>query len=508
MNHKVTGVFWWSVAVTLIVVLWGSFAPDNFGNIMENIRSFLSTDFGWYYLLVVTIFLVVCIALGLSKYGTIKLGSPDSKPDYSTSTWFAMLFSAGMGIGLVFWGSAEPISHFMTSTPEGTEPGTNEAARDALRYTFFHWGLHAWAIYAIVALGIAYFKFRHGKPGLISATLSPILGKKAEGPIGKIIDVIAIIATVVGVATTLGLGAIQINGGLSFLTGISKNFTVQFIIVIIVTILFMFSAWSGLSKGIKYLSNANLILAAILLLMLLFFGPTVYILNTFVNTLGLYIQNLPQMSFRLAPLNEENRQWIDNWTIYYWAWWIAWSPFVGLFIARVSRGRTIREFIFGVLFVPSLVSMLWFAVFGTSAINVQQNGLASLQNLSTETVLFATLQEFPLGIITCILGLLLIGIFFITSADSATFVLGMQSTNGSLDPSGKVKLTWGFLQAAVALVLLYSGGETALTNLQNMLIVVAFPFSIIIMMMIASLIKALGIDYQNIKKTSKEKTTS
>ncbi|RPK01900.1 glycine betaine uptake BCCT transporter [Priestia endophytica] len=508
MNNKVTGVFWWSVAVTLAVVIWGAVAPDNFGGIMANARSFLSTDFGWYYLLIVSLFLIVCIALGLSKYGKIKLGSPDSKPDYSTSTWFAMLFSAGMGIGLVFWGSAEPISHFMTSTPEGAETGTSVAARDALRYTFFHWGLHAWAIYAIVALSIAYFKFRHGKPGLISATLSPILGKKSEGPIGKIIDIIAIFATVVGVATTLGLGAIQINGGLSFLTGISKSFGTQVIIIIVVTILFMISAWSGLSKGIKILSNANLGLATILLLMVLFLGPTVYILNMFVDTLGSYIQNLPHMSFRLSPLNEENRGWIDSWTIYYWAWWIAWSPFVGLFIARVSRGRTIREFVFGVLLVPSLVSMLWFAVFGTSAIDVQQKGLATLQNLPTENVLFATLQNFPLGTVAIIIGLCLIGTFFITSADSATFVLGMQSTNGSLNPSSNVKLTWGFLQAAVALVLLYSGGETALTNLQNMLIIAAFPFSIIMIMMTVSLIKALGIDYKQVKKGNKTKRVS
>ncbi|MED3726194.1 BCCT family transporter [Priestia filamentosa] len=508
MNNKVTGVFWWSVFVTLAVVIWGAVAPDNFGSIIGNVRSFLTSDFGWYYLLIVSLFLIICIALGLSKYGRIKLGSPDSKPDYSTPTWFAMLFSAGMGTGLVFWGAAEPISHFMTSTPEGVETGTNEAARDALRYTFFHWGLHAWGIYGIVALALAYFKFRHGKPGLISATLSPILGKKAEGPIGKIIDIIAIFATVVGVATTLGLGAIQINGGLSFLTGISKSFGTQVIIIVIVTILFMISAWSGLSKGIKILSNANLGLATLLLLVVLFAGPTVYILNMFVDTLGSYIQNLPRMSFRLSPLNEENRGWIDSWTIYYWAWWIAWSPFVGLFIARVSKGRSIREFVFGVLFVPAIVSMLWFAVFGTSAIDVQQKGLATLQNLPTENVLFGTLQQFPLGTIAIIVGLCLIGTFFITSADSATFVLGMQSTNGSLNPSGNVKLTWGFLQAAVALVLLYSGGETALTNLQNMLILAAFPFSIIMILMTASLIKALGKDYKQVKQGNKTKKVS
>ncbi|QVY62100.1 glycine betaine uptake BCCT transporter [Cytobacillus gottheilii] len=484
---KISNVFWISVAIVLAAVIFGIAAPETFEEATGNIQAFFSTAFGWYYLILVTIIVLFCIFLIFSPVGTIKLGKPDEKPEYTKSSWFAMLFSAGMGIGLVFWGAAEPLSHFID--PPLAEGGTPSANKEAMRYTFFHWGIHAWGIYAIVALALAYFQFRKGESGLISATLKPVLGaKRMEGPLGTLIDVLAVFATVIGVATTLGFGAAQINGGLSYLFGIPNNFMVQFIIIAIVTVLFLMSAWSGLSKGIKILSNANMFLAVALLILMFIAGPTILILNLFTDSLGGYIQNIVQMSFRIAPLNEDHRSWINGWTIFYWAWWLSWSPFVGIFIARVSRGRTIREFLIGVLLLPSIVSFFWFAVFGTSAIDVQNSGAIDLTQFATEEVLFAVFNEFPMSMILSIVALVLICTFFITSADSATFVLGMQTTNGSLTPPNSIKLTWGIAQSTIALTLLYSGGLQAL---QNILIGAAFPFSIIVILMMISLYRSL-----------------
>nr|WP_144919543.1 BCCT family transporter [Paenibacillus bovis] len=485
--RKVSNVFWISAAILLVAVILGVATPSNFEAATANIQSFITSSFGWYYLILVTVIVIFCLLLIFSPIGAIRLGKPGEKPEYTKTTWFAMLFSAGMGIGLVFWGAAEPLSHF-ASNPPLAEPGSDDAIKESMRYTFFHWGIHAWAIYGVVALSLAYFNYRKDKPGLISATLGPLLGKYSEGKVATIIDIVAVTATVIGVATTLGFGAAQINGGLSFLFNIPNNFTVQLIIIVIVTILFIMSAWSGLSKGIKYLSNTNLILAVILLVLIFIVGPGLFILNLFTDTLGKYVQNIIQMSFRIAPLNTDHREWINNWTIFYWAWWISWSPFVGIFIARVSRGRTIREFLIGVILLPTFVSFLWFAVFGTTAIDVQQAGNVDLTQFVTEEVLFAIFNQLPISSILSFIAVLLVVIFFITSADSATFVLGMQTTNGSLTPPNRVKLTWGVMLAAMAAILLYSGGLQAL---QNALIIAAFPFSFIMILMMISLYKAL-----------------
>ncbi|RFU66653.1 glycine betaine uptake BCCT transporter [Peribacillus glennii] len=484
---KISNVFWISVVFLIILVIMGVSLPEWFETATANVGNLITSSFGWYYLILVSAIVIFCIFLIVSPLGMIRLGKPDEKPEYSTISWFAMLFSAGMGIGLVFWGAAEPLSHF-ASDPPLAEPGTKEAIKESMRYSFFHWGIHAWGIYALVALALAYFKFRKNEPGLISATLTPLLGKYAKGKIGIIIDILAVLATVIGVATTLGFGAAQINGGLAYLFGIPKNLTVQVIIIGVVTIFFMISAWSGLGKGIKYLSNTNIALAIGLLLLMFIVGPTIFILNLFTDTLGSYLQNIIQMSFRMAPVRPEDREWINSWTIFYWAWWISWSPFVGIFIARVSRGRTIREFLLGVLLLPALVSFLWFAVFGTSAIDVQQAGNVDLTKLATEEVLFGMFSQFPLSDILSIIAVVLIGTFFITSADSATFVLGMQTTFGSLTPPNSVKLTWGILQSIVAIILLYSGG---LQGLQNALIAAALPFSAIMILMGISLYKSL-----------------
>ncbi|MFC5465328.1 glycine betaine uptake BCCT transporter [Lederbergia graminis] len=485
--RKVSNVFWISAAILLVAVILGVATPTNFEAATANIQAFITSSFGWYYLILVTVIVIFCLLLIFSPIGAIRLGKPGEKPEYSKTTWFAMLFSAGMGIGLVFWGAAEPLSHFANNPPLA-KPGSNDAIKESMRYTFFHWGIHAWAIYGLVALSLAYFNFRKDKPGLISATLGPLLGKHTEGKIATIIDIIAVTATVIGVATTLGFGAAQINGGLAFLFDIPINFTVQLIIIIIVTILFLMSAWSGLSKGIKYLSNANLVLAVLLLVLVFIAGPGLFIMNMFTDTLGKYVQNIIQMSFRIAPLNPDHREWINDWTIFYWAWWISWSPFVGIFIARVSRGRTIREFLIGVILLPTIVSFIWFTVFGTTGIDVQQSGNVDLTQFATEEVLFAIFNQLPISSVLSIVAILLVGTFFITSADSATFVLGMQTTYGSLTPPNRVKVTWGILLAAIAAILLRSGGLQAL---QNALIIAAFPFSFIMILMMISLYKAL-----------------
>ncbi|MCG3420439.1 glycine betaine uptake BCCT transporter [Oceanobacillus jordanicus] len=504
---KVSNVFWISAIVTVLFIIWGiipqSMLPTaNLDNITSIIQSYLVETFGWFYLLTATGFLIFAIYLIFSKYGNIKLGRPGDKPEYGYLTWFAMLFSAGMGIGLVFWGAAEPLSHF--HEPPFGDAETSDAAKTALQYSFFHWGFHPWAIYATIALALAYFKFRKQSPGVVSAILEPLFGERIRGKWGTLVDFIVVFATVFGVATSLGFGAIQISGGLSFLTGMEQSISLQLIIIGIVTVLYMTSAMTGLNKGIKYLSNANLILAFLLMVFLLFAGPTTYILNLFTNTLGNYIQNLPSMSFRMTPFNEDNTTWINGWTIFYWAWWISWAPFVGTFIARVSRGRTIREFVLGVLLVPTIFGALWFTVFGGSAINLEffqnANIQADVNAIGTEAALFSVLQHYPFATVMTIIAILLITTFFITSADSATFVLGMQTTNGSLYPPNIVKFIWGLLQSSAAAVLLWQGGLEAL---QTASIIAAFPFSIIMILVVASLIKSFRAEAKDIDFTKK-----
>src|SRR5699024_7968998 len=417
--------------------------------------------------------------------------------EYSTFSWIAMLFSAGMGIGLVFWCVAEPVSHF--NNPPFGEGADAAAAEAAMRFSIFHWGLHPWGIYALVALALAFFKFRKEAQGTISATFEPLLGDRTHGPIGKTIDIVAVFATVFGVATSLGLGAIQIGGGFSSISdSISNTFGTQMIIIAAVTVLFMLSAISGLCRGIKWLSNTNVVIAILLMIFVLFAGPTTFLLNLFTTSLGNYIEYLPQMAFRMAPFSEENTEWIQGWTIFYWAWWLAWSPFVGTFIARVSRGRTIREFVFGVLLVPTVFCALWFTIFGGTGIDMDiasNGGIWESMDYGavTELALFEALKDLPFATIASVLSIVLISTFFITSADSATFVLGMQTTNGMLNPPLLIKLTWGVIQAGAAAVLLWSGGLDAL---QTASIISAFPFVIILLFMMVSLHKALDEEYR------------
>ncbi len=487
---KLTPVFTISATIAIIFILWGAFAPNNLDEVTGMIQSFITLEFGWFYLLAASAFLIVALFLIVSPYGKIKLGKPDEEPEYNYLTWFAFLFTAGMGIGLVFWGVAEPMYHFYF--PPNENITEYQAAGQALRYSFFHWGLHPWAIYAMVALVLAYFQFRKGYSGVISATFRPLIGDRVEGSIGTTINVLVVVATIIGVATSLGFGTMQISGGLSELsTVIPNSFSTQFIIIVIITVLYMLSALTGLNRGIRILSKTNVYLAVSLMLFVLFLGPTTYIMGAFTQTLGNYFQNIVSMSFRMDPFNPETN-WVQGWTIFYWAWWISWAPFVGTFIARVSRGRTIREFVIGVLAVPTLFSALWFSVFGGTAISLDMNDNVGIMNIietsGMEIALFSLLQQFPLSTFISVIAIFLICSFFITSADSATFVLGMQTTNGSLNPPNSVKLIWGLIQSAAAAVLLASGGLAAL---QTAAIIAALPFTIVMIFMIVSLFKEL-----------------
>lgn len=481
-------VFYISIAIVLVFVLWGILSPEGLTQTANYLLGIMIEKFGWFYLLATFGFLIFSFYLAFGKYGKIRLGSDDDKPEYPNATWFSMLFSAGMGIGLVFWGVAEPIYHYL-DPPMGLISESPEAALVAMRYVFFHWGLHPWAIYTVMGLSLAYFNFRKGYKGLISSTFYPLIGDRVDKPLGKAIDILAIIATVFGVATSLGLGTLQINGGLSYLFGIPNNNLIRLLIIAVATVLYMLSATTGLDKGIRILSNTNMTVATGLLLSVLFLGPTSFIFDTFTVTLGGYLQNLIQMSLRLTPFT--GTTWIGRWTLFYWSWWIAWAPFVGSFIARVSKGRTIREFVLGVLLIPSLFSFVWFSVFGATALNFEifrQLGIVQAVQQDITSALFITLGHLPLGIIFSLIATLLIITFFVTSADSATFVLGMLSSGGKINPSSRVKLTWGFLQSSIAAVLLISGG---LEGLQTASIVAALPFAFIMVIMCFSILKAL-----------------
>lgn len=493
---KISNVFYITIALIIIAVGYGAIAPESFEAITTNIKGYVASTFGWYYMMLMSFMVVLAIFLLLSPYGKIRLGKDTDRPQFSTPTWIAMLFSAGMGIGLVFYGAAEPLAHFAID-PATEDPNTAAAFKEGLRQSYMHWGFHIWAMYGVIALSLAFFQFRKGEPGLISATLKPIFGKKMEGPWGILVDVLAVFATAFGVATSLGFGAVQINAGLNHLFGFEIGIKSQFIIIAVVTILFVVSAWSGLSKGIKYLSNTNLVIALVLLGLVVILGPTLLIFNMFTDTFGSYMANLLEMSFRTAPLESDNRAWLDGWTIFYWAWWISWAPFVSMFIARVSKGRTIREFLTGVLIAPTLVGAFWFATFGTTAIDIQMNGLVDLTQFSTELTIFEMFDTMPLSLFLSVAAILLIASFFVTSADSATFVLGMQSTGGSLTPPNNVKLIWGLIQSTIAVILLSVNGLTAL---QNTIIIAALPFSFVMVLMVIALMKALRAESDLMKK--------
>ncbi|WP_163581830.1 BCCT family transporter [Gracilibacillus saliphilus] len=492
---KVGIVFIISAIFVAIFVLWGAISPSTLSDAANSGLEWMITNFGWFYMLITALFVIFVIALAVSPYGKIRLGKTDDRPEYSWFSWIGMLFAAGIGVGFVFWGVAEPVLYYM-DPPLGYEPGTRESALAGLRYGSYHWALHPWAIFSIVGMTLAYVQYRKDRPALISSAFYPILGDRVNGWAGKTIDTLAVLATCTGVATTFGLSAMQITGGLSHITPIPNSPWTQLVIICIVTVLFMLSAARGLDRGIKILSNINLVVAGLLLLFVIIVGPTLFIAESFVTTLGGYITNVVPMALTLTPFSES--EWLGTNTIFFWAWHIAWAPFMGIFIARISKGRTIREFMAGVLIVPSLLAIIWFTTFGGTGLNIEMygtGGLAELINSEVELALFATLAELPLSFITNTLAILLILIFFITSADSASFVLGSMTSNGDLEPKNSVKLTWGFLIAGAASVLLFSGGG-GLSALQTASIIAALPFAIVMVLMIISIVITLGKDWK------------
>jgi glycine betaine transporter len=480
-----------SAGVILAIVVWGLIGPSSLESFFQSALAEITKDFGWLYLWLVLGLVVMALLLAVSRYGDLKLGAEDDEPQFSIGSWFAMLFAAGMGIGLVFWGVAEPVSHYMTPPP-GIVARTPEAANAAMRYSFFHWGLHPWAVYSIVALSMAFFQFRRGGAALVSTSTQALPWRLVQRLSG-VFNVLAIIATAFGVAASLGIGALQINSGLHTVFGLPINHESQLVIIVVTTALFLGSAVTGVERGIKWLSIFNLILATLLALAVFLIGPTAAIVDTFTNTVGSYVSELVRMSLRLTPFRENT--WISGWTVFYWAWWVSWSPFVGLFIARVSRGRTIRQFIIGTVLAPTLAAFVWFSVFGGTALRLEVWQLAPIGaavQADVSTALFAVFDAMPLGGVMSVVATLLVLVFFVTSGDSATLVLGMMSTGGNPEPGARVKLVWGVLIGAIAASLLLTGGVQAL---QTATIVFALPFIIVIVLMAVSLWRAIRTDW-------------
>ena len=480
-----------SAGLIAAVVLWGLASPATLDVVFGRLLAGITHNFGWFYLWTVLGLVLLAFFLAFSRYGDLKLGDEDEEPEFSVGAWFSMLFAAGMGIGLVFWGVAEPLSHYAASPP-GVAPGTPEAANAAMRYAFFHWGLHPWAIYGIVGLAIAFFQFRRKSSALVSSVTEALPWPLVQR-LSPAFNVLAIVATAFGVAASLGMGATQINSGLNVLFGLPVGAASQVGIILVTTALFLVSAVSGVGRGIKWLSTANLALAALLALAVLVLGPTVAIVDTFTTTLGAYVSEFVRMSLRMTPFRESS--WVGDWTIFYWAWWISWSPFVGLFIARVSRGRTIRQFIIGTVMAPTLVGFAWFAVFGGAALYLeifQAVPVGAAVKADVSTAMFALFNALPLGGAMSLAATVLVLVFFVTSGDSATLVLAMMSSQGDPNPPNRTKIVWGALVSGIALSLLLAGGLKAV---QTATIVFALPFAVVLVLMAVSVTRAIGQDW-------------
>lgn len=478
--------------ISLAVVVWGLASPDSFGAFADAALDFVVTDFGWVYIIAGTAFVFFILWVALSKYGRIRLGQDNERPEFNAASWIAMMFAAGMGIGLMFFGVAEPLNFYRSGVPgEATE-----SVPVSMGTTLFHWALHPWAIYAIVALAIAYGTFRLGRKQLLSSAFIPLIGvRRAEGWLGKAIDILSIFATIFGTAVSLGLGALQIASGLNATDIVEDPGTGWLLLIIgVLGVCYLISAFSGVSKGIQYVSNFNMIMAAILAFFVLIVGPTVVIANMVPTAFGNYLQEFFGMAARTADSAPGMDEWLSANTLFYWAWWISWSPFVGTFIARISRGRTIREFVLVVLLVPTAVSVVWFSIFGGSAIHEEGEGVDIYGDGTSENMLFNLLHELPLGTITSLIAMVLLATFFITSADSASTVMGTMSQNGKLVADRKLTVLWGLLTALIAVVLLLAGGDDALNSLQSIAIIAAAPFVILIVFLCWAILRGLSQD--------------
>ena len=483
-----TTLFFVVLLVAMILI-----APEQTQTLLNAAKSGIFANFSWFYVLAFSVFLGFLVILSVSSLGNIKLGNDEEEPEFGFLSWLAMLFAAGMGVGLMFFGVAEPLTHYLSDITTGI---AEHKQQEALLHTQFHWGIHAWAVYGTIALALAYFGFRYKLPLALRSCFYPLLKERINGKLGDLIDIMALLATLFGIITTLGFGASQLGAGLHQLGWISENsFSLQMVVIVVVMSLAIFSAISGVGKGVKILSELNLTLAFCLLIFVLVAGPTLYLLSAFSDNIGTYLSNLVQLSFKTYVYEQEHTAWFSGWTILYWAWWCSWAPFVGLFIARISKGRTIREFIFGVLVVPSLFGVLWFTVFGNTAIWLNDGeaaGTLGQMISSPETLLFKFLDYLPLSGVTGLVSLVVISLFFITSADSGIYVLNnIASRDKSLTAPRWQAVMWGVLMSVVSIVLMQSGG---LANLQAMTLLVALPFAMLMLLMCFSLWKGLNAD--------------
>ena len=485
-------VFGIAAVISCGIVVWGVGWTDSLASVATAVLEWLVNNLGWLFVLAATGFVVFSLWAASGRYGRIPLGRDGEPPEFRTVSWVAMMFSAGMGIGLMFYGVAEPVTHFVTPPP-----GAQQGIGTAMATTLFHWTLHPWAMYAAMGLALAYGTYRRGRPQLISAAFWPLLGKtRASGPAGKAIDIMAIFATLFGSAASLGLGALQIGAGFQTNGWLSSPGNALLVtIIFVLTVAFVVSAVSGVAKGIQWLSNTNMVLALVLATFVFVVGPTILILNLIPTAVGDYFRHMATMSARTAAAGGDGTNtWLSSWTIFYWAWWISWTPFVGMFIARISRGRTIRQFVAGVIAVPSVVSLLWFTIFGGAAISAQRGGADIVGQGGVEAQLFGLLDTFPLAGVTSVLVMVLVAIFFVSGADAASIVLGTLSQRGNQHPQTWNVIFWGTATGAVAVVMLLVGGETALAGLQTLTIIAAAPFLLLMIVLCISLARDLRTD--------------
>jgi len=484
-------IFFSTIILVILILLAALFDLNATRTALLGLEDFIVEQFSWLFSMTVTCLLVFSVWIGLSRYGRIRLGPDESTPEYSTYSWLAMLFSAGMGIGLVFYGVAEPVLHFLN--PPNSTPMTANAAREAMRISIFHWGLHAWAIYVVLGLALAYFHFRHNEPLAIRSALRPLLGRRTHTFPGKIIDTLAVLGTLFGLATSLGLGAAQINAGLHRLFGTEITVNSEILIIVCVTFCATMSLVMGLDKGIRRLSEFNILLACLLLLFVLFAGPTAALIRGLPDLFGNYLQGLIGMSLRTAPFR--SLEWQKTWTIFYWAWWISWAPFVGTFIARISRGRTIKEFVFGVLIIPTLMSMIWFDVFGGAALRVEIFGsgdIAAAVQENSAIAIYKLLEHYPWQSLSSFLAVMLVAVFFITSSDSGSFVVDMLTSGGKPNPPVWQRIFWASTEGMLAIVLLIIGGLKAL---QAGAVSMGLPFCLVMVAIMISMVKELREDW-------------
>lgn len=481
------------IASALLIVgfiIFGSLFGELAGEVFNQLQSFITHRFRWLFIILMNVAVVFSLYIALSRYGDIRLGHQTEHPEYSLLSWFGMLFSAGIGIGLLYWGTAEPLYHFM-SPPMG-QAETVETAKQAMSISFLHWGIHAWALYCVVALSLAYFHYRRGLPLSIRSVLYPLIGQKIYGKWGHVVDTLAVFGTMFGVVTSLGLGAMQINAGFSNVFGIPNNVPVQLCLIAIITAMATLSVMMGLDKGIKRLSDINIVLTVLLLGFMLFFGPTQFIIDSFIENIGNYVSQLIPLGFWSEAYS--NTDWQANWTIFYWAWWVSWSPFVGIFVARISRGRTIREFIFGVLFIPMLLLFFWFTTFGGSAVHMElmgNYGLIEAVKADYGSAIFKLIEYYPLTKPLTLVIVVMIMLWFVTSSDSASLVIDMLTAGGDTNPPKIQRLFWALSQGVIAAVLLVAGGLSAL---QAVAIIAGFPFAIVVFVMMYCLWRGLTRD--------------